>query len=342
MAQTNICLNFGETSLKVAVADSSSNQIEIHNLGFKEDTPNIFEIENEKVLEESAKAISDLFSQLKIKEKNINIVIPDGYTYSQIIEMPHLKEKELLSAIRYQADQFIPMPLDETALDLDILYDDPVGKKLLVLIEAAPQKLIARITQIVEVAGLLPETIENELSSLGRLANQFFSGKSVDSGIIFLNFGFNTSSLYFFDKKKNLIEDIHTFKNGYNLLLKEAQINTNSDLKRSKEMLKLIGFSANASVNLGPILTPVLTDLLSEIEKFTLLVKERHKLMKIDNLYMFNMSHNVKDLDKKIEASFSIPTANLNLSSYIKKNDIYNIFSTEIPAFISTLGGAIR
>lgn len=342
MAQTQICLDLGEKTLKIADATLSNNQIEIHSLGSQDDVPNIFEAENKKAMEELIKLIGDLNIKLKLKERNVNIVIPDGFTYSQIIEMPRLKEKELLSAIRYQADQFIPMPLDETALDLDILFEDPVNKKLLVLIEAAPQKLIARITQVVESAGFIPESIENELSAVARLATQFFSGKAVDSGMIFLNFGYTSSSLYFFNKKRNLIEDVHNFKNGFNLFLKETQVNTNSDSKKSLEILKTIGFSSNASLNLGTILTPVLADFLREIEKFTLLVKEKHKLMKIDNIYIFNFGHLIKEFDRKIEASFSIPTSNLDLSAVIKKNDIYNALSHELPAFITTLAGALR
>src|SRR3989338_1652765 len=105
--------------------------------------------------------------KIRVEKKRLNIVIPDGFTYSQIIKMPRLKEKELLSAIRYQADQFIPMPIDETSLDLEILYEDKVSNNSLVLIIAAPQKLIDRVQNLSEQEGLYPEAIENELSATG-------------------------------------------------------------------------------------------------------------------------------------------------------------------------------
>ncbi len=33
---------------------------------------------------------------------------------------------------KYQADQFIPLPLEETAIDLDIIYEDKANKKIVI------------------------------------------------------------------------------------------------------------------------------------------------------------------------------------------------------------------
>ena len=87
--------------------------------------------------------------------------------------MPKLKEKELIAAIRYQADEFIPMAIDETNLDLEVLKEDDKTNKMLIFIVASPKKLVEKIQKTVEMADFVPTTLENELSAVARLTSLF-------------------------------------------------------------------------------------------------------------------------------------------------------------------------
>src|SRR6185436_4812366 len=114
---------------------------ELLSLGSYETAPNFFDTENQLVLDKQVEILKRLYGNLRIRKKSVNVIIPDSRTYSQIVEMPKLKEKELIAAIRYQADEFIPMAIDETYLDLEILREDKRNHKLLVLIVASPKKV---------------------------------------------------------------------------------------------------------------------------------------------------------------------------------------------------------
>lgn len=342
MADNNITVDLGENSVRVADAHGVNDQIEVLSLGYQSDSLPFYINETEKIVYDEAKMIENLIATLKIKKKSANVVIPDGYTFSQIIEMPKLKEKELLSAIKYQADQFIPMPLADTALDLEILSEDVQNKKLLVLIVAAPQKLITRVTKVIELSGLIPDTIENELSSLGRLLSTMPQIIQDGSKVLFLNFGYSTSSLYFFDTEKKLILDVHTFKLGYVLFLKEAQITTNFDIAKTKEILKSIGISKDASLDIEKIVHPVTDELMREVEKFTYLLKEKYQIEKIDHMFIFNEAHNINMISQKMEERFGIPTSLFDFAGNMKSNQIVNTFSQEISSFVSAISGCLR
>jgi len=139
MADLFFCLDIGENLIKVVDAKSAPNRLEVQSMGFAEGELNFFSSDVEKTNESQTSKIEKLISSLKISKKNVAIVIPDSVTYSQILEMPKLNEKELISAIKYQADQFIPMPIDETNIDLEILSENEKESKLLVLMVAAPK-----------------------------------------------------------------------------------------------------------------------------------------------------------------------------------------------------------
>lgn len=124
MDEKSFCIEIGENLIRVVDVKLDNQQIEISSLGYQIDTPRFFSGESDRIIDDEVKTIEKLVSRLNIKKKNVNIVVPDAYTYSQVLSMPALKEKELLAAIKYQADQFIPLPLEETAIDLDIIYED--------------------------------------------------------------------------------------------------------------------------------------------------------------------------------------------------------------------------
>ena len=161
MTDDLISLNLAENVLRIAKANNEGGKINVEVLSQIKDMPAFYDSETKKVTDETLAIIKRTLEVLKLHKRRANVVIPDGFTYSQFVYMPKLKEKELLSAIKFQADQFIPMPIDETSLDLEILYEDKTTNKCLVLIIAAPQKLIERVENLCDQVGLYPESIDN-------------------------------------------------------------------------------------------------------------------------------------------------------------------------------------
>ena len=174
MADNFFSLDIDEKFTKLAEAKKSGDVLEVTALG-KTETSEFFYTGNlEKNIEAEVTQIKKLLETLNITKKNVNLIIPDALTYSQIVSMPLLNEKELISAIKYQADQFIPMPIEETNIDIEVIDEDQQEKKVLLLIVAAPKKVIEKIQTTVELAGLNPESVENELSSNSRFLASFY------------------------------------------------------------------------------------------------------------------------------------------------------------------------
>ncbi len=344
MADDLVTLDIGENNIHIVKAGVSGGRIDLSTLGFVQDTPPIYELDTEKIINQESEMIKKLVDYLKIGKKNLNVVIPDAYTYSQIVEMPRLKEKELLSAIRYQADQFIPMPMDETSLDLEILNEDKNTNKLLVLIVASSQKLIEKIEKLSERVGLYPDSIENELSASARFFSTFYKPLNKnEEATIFVNLGYSTTSLYFFSHAKNMILDQHNFRVGLSLFLKEAQADVNVDLAKAKDLLKRIGFvKSDSSVDLDQILSPSFSGLTNEMEKFFKSVKQKFNINAINRIFLFNRVSDIQAIERKIEEFFSIPSKIIDIYPLIKKNSSIDPYIKELPSFISSIGGCIQ
>ena len=344
MAANYFCVDFSETNIKIADINKSGNMFDATVFGSTAAEPLYFTTDTEKVQENQANYLKSLIDKLKITKKNVGIVIPDTYTYSQIMEMPKLNEKELISAIKYQADQLIPMPIDKTNIDIEIIHEDDVNKKLLVLMVAAPKSLIAKVQNTVESIGLIPEFIENELSSSSRLLSQLFTNvdpKQTTNNIIFLNLSFNSSSLYFFNSKLNAVTQIYNFNIGTNLFLKEIQINLNIDLIKAIEVLTTYDISHTTSYPIETIIAPVVKEFTFELNRFISLINQKYQLT-INGVYLLNEATKFPALCKIIEKNYNIPTTLANSYNFFKKSTIVETYKNELPLYVSTIGGNLR
>lgn len=121
--------------------------------------------------EEVAQTIRKMVVDAKITSRNANVALPDNQVFAKVIEMPVLSDKELSSAIYWEAEQHIPVPLASINLDWKVLKKDTeVGKtqKMQVLLVGAPTHLLKRYQTIFELSGINISSLENEIISVIR------------------------------------------------------------------------------------------------------------------------------------------------------------------------------
>lgn len=92
--------------------------------------------------------------QSGIKTKNVVIGLPSSKTFTTIVDVPSMSDAELRSTIRYQADQYIPMSIDEAKVDWALLgqsLHDP--KKQEVLISSTANSFAEDRLEFIEALG---------------------------------------------------------------------------------------------------------------------------------------------------------------------------------------------
>src|SRR5581483_825895 len=126
--------------------------------------------------EEMAKAIRTIISNSHIQTPFANIALPENQVYTRVLEMPTLTDKELSSAIYWEAEQYIPVPLETMVLDWRVLNRSTTpgvtSEKMQVLLVGAPKTLIARYQKALSLASVIPHVVETEiLSSIRALSS---------------------------------------------------------------------------------------------------------------------------------------------------------------------------
>lgn len=118
------------------------------------------EISDTEALGEALKA---LYADNKGLDKRVRIGIANQKIVVRVIELPPIDdEKQLEAAVRFQAPEEIPMPLESAVLDYQSLglVETPDGTRLRVLLVAARRDMIERVMIAAKAAGLRPEGID--------------------------------------------------------------------------------------------------------------------------------------------------------------------------------------
>jgi type IV pilus assembly protein PilM len=147
-----------------------------------------------------ARAAMELFSKNiigTISTKRVAATIPAAKAYSRVMSVPaKLGKKELDEAVHTEAEQYIPMPIDE--LYLDYMTNSVRGDNKEVLVVAVPKNIVDSYMRFFELIGLEVCTLETTISAASRIIAD--AENSNDVPTILIDLGSLSVDLTVFDK----------------------------------------------------------------------------------------------------------------------------------------------
>jgi type IV pilus assembly protein PilM len=167
----SVGLDIGSTSIKLVELSKEGGSYRLNAsgvVGFSGKSPD--HAKEDKELAPMAEAIKKLHKEAKISSKRINLALPEPQVYTRTVKFPLLTDSEIASAVKWEAEQYIPIPVNEAVIQHQIIEkkQDATPPQALVLLVAAPMKLVERYARVVEMAGLSLAVVETELMALIR------------------------------------------------------------------------------------------------------------------------------------------------------------------------------
>ncbi len=136
-------------------------------------------------------ALRELFSDGRLG-KRVRIGLANQRTVLRTLELPPVTDrKELAAAVRFQAEDQVPMPLASAVLDFHSLgiFDTPEGPRQRVIVVAAQREMVERLLRAVRHAGLRPEGVDLSAFALIRSLYQAGASESSAERVLYLNIG---------------------------------------------------------------------------------------------------------------------------------------------------------
>ena len=108
-----------------------------------------------------ADALEELFAEHKLP-KRVRLGVANQRIVVRTLDLPVLDEKALAAAVKVEAPDHIPMPMDEAVLDFQPLgvVDTPDGPRSRVVVVAVRREMVERLAEAARAAGLEVEGID--------------------------------------------------------------------------------------------------------------------------------------------------------------------------------------
>lgn len=176
--------------------------------------------------------------QSGIRTRNVVIGVPSARMFATVIELPDMSHQELASTIKYQAEQYIPMSLDEVKVDWAVLGKSPKDQtKNEVLLASVANSFSEQRLDLVEGLGLNVLAVEPDSLALCRSLLPV----GLTDGKLIVDFGdFASDIVMTLGDSPRLIRSIPT---GFRSLVKSAAQNLNIQEQQAAQFIIKFGLT---------------------------------------------------------------------------------------------------
>jgi len=243
-AQTLVTVDIGSYAIKAVRMKLKKSGLEVLGTAYrqlpfevlKEDKPN-----QDTVI---ANILKEVFQELKCRSDLVISTIPGKYSIIRNMELPVMNEDELAEAIKWEAEDLLPFPVDQAAIDFVIVKQNE--EKIDLLITAAKKQIIEEFLNPFLLSGIKPGVINVQSMALISLLD-FYGLASTPLAII--DFGASGTRVTIGDRNNiYLSRNIDTGGEDFTrLLMEEANLDYREaeDYKAEKGITEEIDLTGN-------------------------------------------------------------------------------------------------
>lgn len=122
--QSYLGIDLSGSSIKVVELVDVGGRAQLVTYGMAEGVPDIIKDDSVEARHSVAAHVKELLKQSRMSSDRVVTALPNFSVFSSLISMPAMSKKELISAVRWEAKKFVPIPLEEMILDWEVLSGD--------------------------------------------------------------------------------------------------------------------------------------------------------------------------------------------------------------------------
>lgn len=275
MNKDSFGLDIGATSIKIVLLNGKSKSFVLKAAsitpaplkGMMSSSP----LDDEAMAQAISKAVKDS----GINTKLVNVALPENQVYTKVLDMPVLSDRELASAIYWEAEQYIPVPLQNITLVWNVLKrpaQSGTSDKMQVLMVGAPTVLVNKYQKIIQMAGFQINGLETEILSILRslvIDETFPTSLIVNIGAVSTSFAIVRNSIMIFTYSMSL---------GGAAINRAIATDFGLTAQQAEEYKRVYGISGKSlGGKIGKATEPILNSILAEIKKSIVFYSQKYK-----------------------------------------------------------------
>jgi len=296
--------------------------------------------------EEMVQSIKKVVELTKISTKNVNIALGENQVYTKVVEMPSLSEKELSSAIYWEAEQYIPVALSNVTMDWKILRrskEDQSESKMQVLLVGAPNSLVDKYKKILSKAGLNPFSVETEILSCVRaLTYSPEKNENTNPPLIVVHMGAVNTSLAII--KDGILLFTYSVPVGGNAINRAIADDFGLTIQQAEEYKKVYGVSEKIlGGKISKLTEAILMSILGEVKKALAFYSEKYrKETPVRQIVLSGGTAKLPGINLFFAKNCGIETITANPWKILARQDIPQDMQDCAPDYTVAIGLAMR
>ncbi|MBI2033243.1 MAG: type IV pilus assembly protein PilM [Candidatus Levybacteria bacterium] len=345
MKQRPLGLDIGASTIKAVLFSDKGNKLMLSVALISPTPPKGMLSEAPLDQEEMARAIRQIVEEAKITTPFVNIALPENRVYTKVLDMPVLSDRELSSAIYWEAEQYIPVPLETITLDWKVLRrpSTPNEGKMQVLLVGAPVSLVTKYQNILKLAGLTVSFAETEiLSAIRALTYKSQIDKNVHfPNSLIVNVGSAITSIAII--KDGILAFTYSFAIGGAAINRAIATDLGFTITQAEEYKKVYGVSQETlGGKIGDATKPILLSIIAEIKKAIAYFKEKNPDASISQIILSGGTAKLPGIDGFFAQNCEIETATANPWNMLEGDAIPKEIQDNGPDYTIAVGLGLR
>lgn len=291
-------------------------------------------------LEAVSAGVKKLVRDAGVKGREVNIALPESQVFTRVIEVPQLSNRELSSAIKWEAEQYIPLPLDQVTVDYTILRDtkETGSNKMEVLLVASPKSLVEKYVTILELAELTPVAVETEIIAASRSLVR--SAPTVKTAMI-VSIGAQTTDLAIL--RSGMLAFTRSISSGGEALSRVLAQTFGFDVSQAEEYKKTYGLEKDKlEGKIVEAVRPIMDTIVSEIKRAVAFYQEKNKDEKVEVLLLSGGTARLPGMVVYLAQAVGIEIQLGNPWVGLRRDERFAVLDAEGPVFCVAVGLALR
>jgi type IV pilus assembly protein PilM len=340
-------LDISSTSVKLVELSKSGGEYKVENYGIEPLPENAVVEKNISDVEGVGEAIQRLVERCKTKEKLAAVAVAGSAVITKIIEMTAtLNEVEMESLLQSEADQYIPYPLEEVALDFEVQGISPKSdEQVEVLIAACRRENVEMREAALQFGGLKAKVVDIEAHCMQRafdlVRDQFVDeeGDVEDKIIAIVDVGATMTTLSVLTGSGAPYTREQLF--GGKQLTEEIQRRYSLSVEEAGLAKKQGGLPDDYETE---VLQPFKEAVVQQVTRSLQFFYSSSAYDDVDLIILAGGSASIDGLSEMVAAKLGTPTTlanpfvNMSLSSRVNKADLHD----DAPAMMIACGLALR
>lgn len=259
--------------------------------------------------------IAKMFDDYKLPTVGIRVSLPESAVATKVVSMPLLSDAELASAIQWQVEQHIPIPIEEMQYEYSVLRrsdrKDPV-QTMDVLMIGGKKQVIQSYADILLDSNLDVESMETDTLSQLRVVQHLVQP---DESVALLHIGASSSVVCLVSQGS--LQFVHAIPVAGILFSRAIERGVGLDPQRAEEYKRTYGLLANQlEGRVRASLTPIFDSLILEVQKAVRFFDGQNPGKKLTRVFVTGGSIYLPDLLPYLSQSIALEMVPVELAPF--------------------------